>query len=181
MLGFKINYKFFLPIKFGRNNNINRNEGSTMKEDEYRFWIKVYVWWKTLLITSLVMSACCNSGCASPGDDDNCAVHCTPGPDAGPTADADQTQPDASTTPDGSNADVCADYAGVPSDGWQCNPNDGNPSFDINNLTMVDEGGVCKLHSQQIWCQDTPPASDVLAGHFSCTDINGGYDTCWHN
>lgn len=133
-----------------------------------------------LTIGFLLLALGCG-GCADKGDPPNCSstTSCTD-VDAGSNVDADDATPDANT-PDGNPADACADYAGVPSDGWQCS--NGGPNFDINNLVMVVEDGVCLLHSQQIWCanNDTPPASDVLAGQFTCTDINGGSITCWHN
>ena len=133
---------------------------------------------------ALALFALAYGGCG--GDDTSCMAteNCPDDTDAGDlmTADADPTTPDADTTPDANNGDPCADYAGVPSDGWQCTSY-GSPNFDINNLQMIVENGVCILHSQQIWCanNDTPPASDVVAGQFTCTDINGGTVTCWHN
>lgn len=132
-----------------------------------------------VLFFGLATLATIFGGCGG-GDDDTTCMAVENCPDAGMmTADADPTAPDADTTPD-ANGDVCADYAGVPSDGWQCYST-GNPPSAMNGLTFIVEDGACRLRSDSFWCQDPPPATDVQAGQFSCTAISDAFVTCWHN
>ena len=142
------------------------------------FFYSIYV---ALVVLTLGCAGCGNGD----DDDDDCAVTntCPDGPDAGSDVDADDdaTTDADTTTPDGNTADACADYVNVPSDGWQCSWPGGFPN-DANNLRFVVDQGVCRLRTDLVWCQDTPPAADVLTGQFTCADINGGTPvTCWHN
>lgn len=191
MLGINISYRINLPFKFGLNNK-NRKTGENVNKKNNDFysildWLGIPLTaFFYILAVALVIAGCLSStGCGGGvGDDDtsNCSTtNCPDNADAGSDVDADDTTPDADTTPDGNTAGSCADYTGVPSDGWQCNPNNGNPTYDMNGLTFVVEDGACRLHSDSFWCQDLPSATDVQTGQFSCTDINDYFITCWHN
>ena len=159
-------------------------EIKTTEIDDERFWLTCYITYKIFLLVCLVALVMAGAGCTNSGTDGgNCSRTSNCPTDAGQmTTDAGQTNhdtnTDAGTTPDASS-NACAAYAGVPSDGWQCS--NGGPNYDINNVVMVEENGTCKLHSQQMWCQNTPPATDVAAGQFTCTNTNGFSVTCWHN
>ncbi len=143
---------------------------------------------KNIVLTALIAFALTLiSGCTNSGTDGgNCSRTSNCPTDAGQmTVDAGQTNhdtsPDANTTPDAS-VDACAAYTNVPSDGWQCTSGSGGSGYSINNVKMVVENGICLLRSQQVWCQNTPPAADVNARQFTCTDIGTQVSvTCWHN
>lgn len=173
-----MNFRSVLPRKYAYTNG-DKQMSNPNNGDWTGPMGKWLLWWTKLVVVAMI--AMYSSGCAGKGEDDNCSstVNCPDDPDGGLTADADDTAPDADTTADANNADACAEYANVPSDGWQCSANN-NPPIDMNGLTFVVEDGICLMRSDAYWCQDTPPSADVEAGQFSCTDINGYSVTCWH-